>query len=72
MGRPRKRPSYVIAVANELGGIGKDRTFDPESDPNESLLDELQCPVADDVLIALRKAFLEEIRKKKEQSAVTD
>ncbi len=57
MGRPRKKPIYVIVEAEVLGSISKDRVLDFESEPNEHLLDELQCPLADEVLIALRKAY---------------
>lgn len=56
MGRPSKKPVYVI-VGNALGCIGPDRILDLESDPHEPLCDELQCPIADEILVALRKAF---------------
>lgn len=57
MGRPRKRPIYLIVEAEVLGSIGKDRVLVFDSDPDDNLLDELQCPHFDDVLIALRKSF---------------
>ena len=57
MGRPRKKPVYLIVPTDDLGCVSKDREFDLDSDPDESLLDELQCQHIDDVLIALRKAF---------------
>jgi len=57
MGRPRKKPAYLIVPTDDLGCVSKDREFDLDSDPDESLLDELQCPHIDDVLIALRKSF---------------
>ena len=56
MGRPRKKPVYVV-VGDVLGCIGPDRILDLDSDPNEPLCDALQCPVADELLVALRKAF---------------
>lgn len=57
MGRRRKHPVYVIVAAENLGCVGKDREVHLDSEPDDNLLDELQCPVADDVLIALRKSF---------------
>jgi hypothetical protein len=48
---------YVVVPAEHLMCIGKERVLELDSDPEENLMDELQCPVADDVLIALRKAF---------------
>ena len=57
MARPKKRPVYVILAADILGSVGKDRVLNIDSDPLDHLLDELQCPLADQVLIALRKAF---------------
>lgn len=56
MGRRRKKPIYVIADWT-IGCIGEDRILDLESDPDEPLCDELQCPVADEVLVALRQSF---------------
>lgn len=56
MGRPKKKPLYLIVDAEILGSVGKERVLDLGSDPDETLLDELQCPTADEVLIALRKA----------------
>jgi len=57
MGRPRKKPLYVVISAEILGCIGEDRVLDFETEPEKPMIDELQCPVADEVLIALRKAF---------------
>lgn len=62
MGRRTKRPLFLIVVTDDLCRIGKDRVLiDAEDDddnyPEESLLDELRCPLADEVLIALRKSF---------------
>ncbi len=56
MGRTRKSPVYVI-VGDAIGFIGKDRILDLESEPDEPFCDEFQCPVADEVLVGLRKAF---------------
>lgn len=57
MGRTRKKPLWFILLAENLGCIDENRVFDPEAEPKTNLLDELQCPAADEVLIALRKAF---------------
>lgn len=57
MGRRRTKPLYLIVEAEILALVGKDRELDPESDPDDNLLDELQCPQFDEVLIALRKSF---------------
>lgn len=57
MGRPRKKPIYVIVAADVLGSISKDRVLDFDSEPDENLFEELPCPPADEVLIALRKAY---------------
>ncbi len=57
MGRRRTKPHYLILEAEILASVGKDRELDPESDPDDNLLDELQCPLFDEVLIALRKSF---------------
>ncbi len=56
MARTRKTPVYMI-VGDAIGCIGKDRVLDLDSDPAEPLCDELQCPIADELLVALRKAF---------------
>ncbi len=57
MGRRRTRPHFLIVHAEILGSIDKDRVLVLDSDPDENLLDELQCPLFDNVLIALRKSF---------------
>src|SRR4051794_27299402 len=57
MSRPRKKPIWVIVCADHLGCIGENRVLDLESEPEKNLLDELECPLADEVLIALRKSF---------------
>jgi hypothetical protein len=59
MGRRPNAKQYSIVVAHDLCCVGEDRVFNPDSedDADKSLMDELQCPVADEVLIALRKAF---------------
>ncbi len=57
MGRRRTRPHYLIVEAGILGSVDKDRSLVINSDPDDNLLDELQCPHFDDVLIALRKSF---------------
>jgi len=56
MGRPRKNPVYVI-VGDAVFCIDNKHVLDLDSDPEESLGDELQCPAADEILIALRRAF---------------
>jgi hypothetical protein len=56
MARPGKKPVYVI-VGDAVYCIDKNRVLDLESDLDESLGNDLQCPAADDVLIGLRKAF---------------
>ena len=59
MGRKKKPKGYSILAADAVCCVGEDRVYnaDAESDPEKSLMDKLQCPVADEVLIALRKAF---------------
>lgn len=57
MGRKRNVRRYSILHADSLCCVSADRVYYPESDPEESLMDQLQCPVADEVLIALRKSF---------------
>jgi hypothetical protein len=57
MARPRKTPVWVIVLADNLGCIDENMVLNPGSEPKKSLLDELLCPVADEVLIALRKSF---------------
>jgi hypothetical protein len=56
MRRQRKKPVYVI-VGDAVYCIDKNRVLDRESDLDDSLGEELQCPTADEVLIGLRKAF---------------
>ena len=59
MARKPKLKGYSIVVADDLLCVSKDRIYDPDSDldPENSFIDQFQCPVADEVLIALRKAF---------------
>lgn len=57
MGRTRKKPLCLIVESEIRGSIGRDRVLVFGSDPDDNLLDELQCPQFDEVLIALRKAF---------------
>ena len=57
MGRKRKAIVYSIVHADSVCCVSEDRIYDPASEPEKSLMDELQCPVADEVLIALRKSF---------------
>jgi hypothetical protein len=54
--RQRKKPVYVI-VGDAVYCIDKNRVLDLESDLDDSLGEELQCPAADEILISLRKAF---------------
>lgn len=56
--RRRTKPIYVI-VGDAISFVGKDRVLDLESEtePDEPLCEELQCPIADEILVALRKAF---------------
>lgn len=57
MGRKKRVRGYSILHADSICCVSEDRVYDPESDPEKSLFDELQCPIADEVLIALRKSF---------------
>lgn len=57
MGRKRKAKGYSIVWAEAVCCVSEDRAYDPDSEPEKCLMDELQCSVADEVLIALRKAF---------------
>jgi hypothetical protein len=57
MGRKRKVRGYSILYSDSVCGVSEDRVYDPESEPEKSLFDTLECPIADDVLIALRKSF---------------
>lgn len=58
MGRKRKAKQYSIVLADDLCCVGEDRVFNPElEDAEKNLMLTLQCPVADEVLIALRKAY---------------
>ena len=52
MGRPRKKPLWVIVLAENLGCIDENKVLDPNSEPEKNLLRELLCPAADEVLIA--------------------
>ena len=55
MTRPRKTPVWVIVLAEILDCIDENKVLDPGSEPEKSLLGQLQCPAADEVIIALRK-----------------
>jgi hypothetical protein len=57
MARSRRNPLWVIVLAESLDCIDEDHVLDPESEPKKSLLKELNCFVADEILIALRKSF---------------
>jgi len=57
MGRKRKAKGYSVVVGDAVCCVSEDRFYDPAAAPEKSLMDQLQCPVADEVLIALRKAF---------------
>jgi hypothetical protein len=57
MGRKRKAKGYSILWAEAVCCVSEDRVYDPDSEPEKSFMDELSCPTADGVLIALRKAF---------------
>src|SRR5579885_2578447 len=57
MTRPRKTPVWVIVLAEILDCIDENKVLDPGSEPEKSLLGQLQCPAADEVIIALRKSF---------------
>jgi len=47
-----------VIADDTLSFISKDRVLDFDSEPeDEPFIDELQCPVADETLVALRKAF---------------
>lgn len=57
MGRPRKKPIFVI-VDSTLWHISKDDlVLDFDSEPDAPLAEEVERDVADAVLIALRKSF---------------
>jgi len=57
MARKPKPRRYSITHSSTVYGVSEDRVYDPDSDLDTSLADQLQCPIADDVLIALRKSF---------------
>ena len=57
MGRKRKAKNYSIVFSDTVACVGEDRVYVPESEPENSLMEQLQCPIADEVLIAMRKAF---------------
>lgn len=59
MGRKRKAPTYILIYSSDLHSISEDRVYDDtlDDDPKNNLGDQLQCPPADEVLIALRKSF---------------
>jgi hypothetical protein len=55
--RTRKKTVWGMVLACNLGCIDEERVLHPGSEPKNNLLNELQCPAADEVLIALRKSF---------------
>ncbi len=57
MGRKQKTKRFSIMFANTVAHIGEDRVYVPDSAPQKTLMEQLNCPSADEVLIALRKAF---------------
>lgn len=57
MGRKRKTKRFSILFADTVAHIGEDRVYVPDSEPQKSLMEQLNCPAADEVFIALRKAF---------------
>ena len=57
MGRRRKQNRWSLVASDTVCCVSEDGVYDPESAPEKSLMDQLQCPVADEVLIALRKSF---------------
>jgi len=57
MARSRKRSKYVIVDSSILCCIGPERVLDLEEDVEDSLADELECPIADPVLESLRRIF---------------
>ncbi len=57
MARPPKTPNYLICYADQLGSVSKDRIYVEDSEPSDSLLDEIDWHPADSILIALRRCF---------------
>ena len=57
MPRKRKSQGYSILFCGDIGGVSEDGNFTPGEDAEPSLFDKLQCPIADEVLTALRKSF---------------
>lgn len=59
MGRRPKPKTILLLDANAVCCVNEERVldFEAEDDPQKSLMDELQCPVADDVLIAMRRSY---------------
>ncbi len=57
MGSRQSRSKYVIVQAGPLHWIDKDRSFDPGVELDKSFADELDCPVADSLVMALRRTF---------------
>ena len=57
MGRRRRPKTFSIVHADTVCCVSEDRVYDLESEPETTLMDQLQCPIADEVLIALRKSF---------------
>lgn len=57
MGRPRKGPTWLIVYADALANVSESDKRNAEGELEDNLLDKLQCPMADDVVRALRKCF---------------
>jgi hypothetical protein len=57
MGRPKKGPIWLIVHADALAQVSESGKRDFEGELKGNFLDKLQCPTADDVLIALRRCF---------------
>ncbi len=57
MGRKRTRSAYVVVEAGLLSCVDEQKNLVLDSDPDKAFADELTCPTADQLLIALRKAF---------------
>ena len=57
MARPPKIPNYLICYADQLDCVSKEREYVPDSEHEESLMDELEWYPADGILTALRRCF---------------
>lgn len=57
MGRPKKGPIWLIVHAAALSQVSESQHRDSDGELEDTFLDKLQCPTADDVLYALRKCF---------------